>query len=158
VKPLTNILLILFLLAGLTPARAGLNNTIYVELGGNGGFYSINYDRLLTTVKKRHSFGIRAGFSWAPLNGTYRNVFFFPVTANYLFGAGTKRLEIGVGATTRFLTDSLRNVDPEVTPAAVIAFRFQQPGSGSHFRAGFTPLFFDNKFQPWLGISFGRSF
>jgi hypothetical protein len=68
---------------------------IFLELGGNGIIYSINYERIIS-----ENFALRGGAGIAPglilVEGTF---FHFPLTASYLIGSKTSMLEIGAGAT-----------------------------------------------------------
>ncbi|MCW8803521.1 MAG: hypothetical protein OQK57_03910, partial [Ignavibacteriaceae bacterium] len=68
--------------AGQTSTTNFKQNQLYLELGGNGLVYSLNYERLLT-----ENFALRAGFGYTPglilVEGTFIQI---PVTASYLLG------------------------------------------------------------------------
>ncbi len=68
-----------------------VKNVIYFELFGNGGVYSLNYERRITS-----SIWMRSGFSSLSLFGDYLTV---PLTASYVFGSSTVSLETGAGFT-----------------------------------------------------------
>jgi hypothetical protein len=75
-------------------------NSVYVELLGNGGYYSVNYDYLITP-KNALKLSARAGISIHPERGTGPTI---PLEVNLLFGNPNKRkkkgfLEIGTGYT-----------------------------------------------------------
>ena len=129
------------------------SNTIYVELGGAGGLYSVNYDHRISK-----EIGFRLGFTaWSIVTG-------FPVTLNYLVGSKGHYLELGIGAVLGFTSfqnrsfvESALRVGQSVG-TATIGYRYQPHGGGLLFRIAFTPLFPPNHFYPWGGISFGYAF
>lgn len=143
-------------------------NSLYVEFLGNGGLYSINYDRQFVTIAERHRFGMRIGFSFITvgvdsLNAKYPMV--FPLTVNYMLGR-QRRLEIGGGVSPRLYFRSNGDVVFNIEPCATLGFRLQREDNDFVFRIGFTPLFFDSDaevaktlgFYPWFGLSLGRAF
>ncbi len=69
--------------AGQTQTTNFKQNQLYLELGGNGLIYSINYERLLS-----ENFTLRGGFGITPgiifVEGTFIHI---PVTASYLIGS-----------------------------------------------------------------------
>jgi len=89
-----------------TPALAqqrDANSSLFVEGGGPGLLYSVNYELLFDD-----DFGIRAGFSYQPLSATGSSggggsasvgLFTVPLLANYLVSFGSSALELGGGAT-----------------------------------------------------------
>src|SRR5438445_2560917 len=88
-----------------TPALAqqrDANSSLFVEGGGPGLLYSVNYELLFDD-----DFGIRAGFSYQSLSATGSSgsasapvsLFTVPVLANYLVSFGSSALELGGGAT-----------------------------------------------------------
>jgi hypothetical protein len=133
-------------------------NAIYVEYGGNAGLYSINYDRRLFRIDQ-HACILRAGFSWIPFrNKGIDDIFLFPITASYTYNIGKSPhfLEFGGGVTVRTASTAYV-IDTRLYPAISIGYRIRSQGTGSTFRIGFTPIFFEN-FLPWVGLSLGRSF
>ena len=140
------------------------HNSVYLELLGNGVFFSINYDRMFS-----QSIGGRVGFSYAELDDEdgEGNVFvtFVPVVANYLVGKGKHKLEIGLGALVVFAsrdffgfggTSAVDNSG--VFGTGTFGYRLQPPDGGFVFRAGFTPIFSAKKLSLWGGLSFGYAF
>lgn len=69
------------------------NNVLYLELLGNGFYYSINYEHLLS-----RNLSFRIGFSIFPF-GNDNLALTFPVLLNYLIGKGNGKFELGLGAT-----------------------------------------------------------
>ena len=76
-------------------------NQVYLELGGCGITYTLNYERLVT-----ENFALRGGIGvtpgWVFFDGT---IFTIPITGSYLIGEGSSKLELGLGATYLTTTD-----------------------------------------------------
>lgn len=137
-------------------------NQVYLELGGCGLTYTINYERLLTK-----DFALRGGIGITPgllfFDGT---MFTIPVTGSYLIGEGFSKLELGIGAT--YITFS--DVEIFGLPAGsssfvafdgIIGYRGGNPDGGFIFRVAFCPMYssdFDPNFIPYGLISFGFGF
>src|SRR6185436_16775119 len=74
------------------------NNAMYVELGGNGLWYSMNYERLV-----KPSVAFRLGLSYMSVSAASgsasasASMAGVPVTISYLVGSGNSKLEIGGG-------------------------------------------------------------
>jgi len=168
---------LIVLLAGGSPCLAQAEdapvsrNAVFFELLGNGGPYSLNYERMLT-----ESLGLRVGYAtWTGLGfwegesppDRYNTV---PVTVSYLLGRGERKLELGGGIT--FGRGTLeRNADNrDVTSrslTAIVGYRSQPPGRGYLFRVGVTPFYsFDDEEEAYpdpgftfsVGVSFGYRF
>src|SRR6185503_3198370 len=97
-------LLLLFsaapLAAQTAPAGRTAFNAVYLEVGGNGLLYSINYDRILPS-----NLALRAGLSYMSVSATSgsasasANIVGIPLTFSYLAGgAGSLKFEVGAGA------------------------------------------------------------
>jgi hypothetical protein len=127
-------------------AAPSARNAVFLELLGNGGLYSVNFERMLN-----QRVALRIGFAaWnSPAllyEGTppdrYQAV---PVTASYLLGPGERKLEIGGGVT--FGRGTLDRFSDErkdfsfTSLTAIIGYRSQPPGRGYLFRAGVTPFY-----------------
>jgi len=135
-------------------------NAFYVELGGNGIFYSVNFDRLLTP-----HVAARAGLMFFRAEDEVSNsvaVVVAPVVVSYLFGEGNSHFEAGLGA--GLATASIDDVDWDedfgqtVYGTGVLGYRYQPKTGGVVFRAGLTPVFTSNDFAPWVGVSVGYAF
>jgi len=79
-------------------------NTVYFELLGNAGLYSMNYERMIIAKNKWSLWG-RAGYAlwdfyWPDKLFSSRNI--FPVELNCLYGKRGHRLESGLGCTFVF--------------------------------------------------------
>ena len=138
-------------------SRPNNSDAIYVELGGNGLFYSINYEKT-----KRH-FGLRFGYGVAGLYlGSSRDIFIIPCELIYVSGKHKSKLETGIGFTFVNRNDKPLN---EYYGAVRIGYRFQ--GTNDFlFKIGFITLYFfpeqnnsvDKNVWPYGGISFGKIF
>ncbi|RPI75166.1 MAG: hypothetical protein EHM47_03370 [Ignavibacteriales bacterium] len=138
-------------------------NSIYFEALGNGGLYSVNYDRLFT-----ESFGGRIGFSYLSeislIFSSINDFLSVPITLNYFLGNGSHKFELGAGVVYAsfsggdFLGFETNSGSSNVAGTATIGYRYQKADGGFLFRAGFTPLFNNEGFFPFGGISFGFGF
>jgi hypothetical protein len=148
---------ILVLAAAATPALADQDrdakNSIFLEGGGPGLAYSLNYERVF-----ENDFGLRVGFSYLSASGTATgggttasgSVSFWavPVMANYLgISSGNHALELGAGATIIGFngagsvgTIAGSGSGTVVLGSAILGYRRQPPGGGFQFRIGVEAL------------------
>jgi hypothetical protein len=156
-------------------AQKGTNNHVmYLELGGAGYIYSVNYERLLLHRKSFAMFA-RAGFEYIPF-GTADKLIHFPLGANFTFGQKKHRAEAGLSALFRMNFDPgvgfgegfyLTNPPTRIFIAPSVGYRFHarpnEWGESFFLRVTFTPLIgmdvFQNQpyFLPHGGISIGRT-
>lgn len=138
-------------------------NSIFVELLGNGGIYTLNYDH-----KFFNHVSARIGAEYVSLTGSDTNIedrvsiFLLPVMINYLVGNGNSRLELGAGA---ILGGVNANVDNETVNGigggsftGTVGYRLQPRDGGFLFRIGFTPIVSSLGFYSWAGLSLGATF
>jgi len=120
----------------------------YVELGGNGFFYSLNYDRILY-AHGRSQVSARIGGMYMPgLFEAGRHMIGLPLEVSYLLGKGNHHFELGLGFTPiydtypRYDYDGRQYAGQEVVLIGVarIGYRHQKREGGLFYRAGFTPL------------------
>ncbi len=155
-------------------------HSVFVELGGNAGLYSLNYDRLLHRGKWFHT-SARAGIYYNWWAGGRLGI---PLEVNGLFGRKKHFLEMGVSLVYNHGLDPIvHKADPAVPTSEDIyanfsnllaigrlGYRFQKPQGGFFFRAAYTPYttiwsgipdtkrgLFSVRWY-WFGISVGRSF
>jgi hypothetical protein len=147
-------------------------NAVSLELLGNGGLYSVNFERMLSDT-----LALRVGFAtWnSPAifyEGTPPDRFTtVPVTMSYLLGSGERKIELGGGVTfgraTRNRFSDERKDFSFSSLTAIIGYRSQPPGRGYLFRAGVTPFYSldqgdeaypDPGFMLSAGVSFGYRF
>jgi len=157
------IIITLFFLAFNSAASAQfVKNSMYFELFGNGGLYSINYDRLFS-----ENFGGRIGFSHISnlefIFSSVDNITIIPITLNYLtssdhkfeLGAGIAVVNISGGEIFGFKADKGAS---GVVGTGTIGYRYQPDSGGFLFRIGLTPFFAQDGFQISGGISLGAAF
>lgn len=145
-------------------------NLVYLELLGNGGLYSVNYERMLTD-----DLSARLGFSYLTFGasassggegGSVRGTLVTaPVMLNYTVGGKNHRAEIGAGATLVYMSASASGSGVSSSGegvaalgTGVVGYRYSPADGGFVFRAGFTPLVGKGGFLPWGGMSFGGTF
>jgi len=129
---------------------------IYVELGGVGIVYSINYDGRLSGKDK--GIGIRAGFGAAAAEGS--SYFAVPLGLNYLAGAKGNYFEFGAGATFIAGNDVSIGANESSTFGWLsLGYRRQAyRKKGITWRLAFTPIFGSGFFVPYAGGSIGYRF
>ncbi len=157
-KLMTRIAKLIFLVALTNDLLAQHSKSLYLELGGNALFYSINYDTRF--AHKQDGIGAKIGVS------LYRSeAIAIPFHLNYIIGKNNHGLELGAGvyAFHRFINGP----DNILFPSGVVAYRYQPLKKHFTFRAGWTPTFakssgghFDFAILGWYwpGISFGYKF
>ena len=156
-------------------ADKGTNNHIvYLEAGGAGYFYSVNYERLLFHKEAFAGFA-RIGFEYLPFEGADRLIH-FPIGANFTYGQRKHRLEAGFAALFRIdfspgvgFGEGFYLTDPptRIFLAPSVGWRFHAKpnewGSSFFMRVAFTPIIGMDVFQsqpyflPHAGISIGRT-
>jgi hypothetical protein len=127
-------------------AQDSLNkNTIFFEAGGNGIFYSFNFDRILKD-KQEHKWVGRAGITYLPfLNSGNRQIVGIPLELSYLKGRNYNYLEIGLGFTPMYDGYKHSEFSKKYELLALtflrIGYRHQKPEGGLFFKAGITPVY-----------------
>jgi len=134
--------------------KSKLENNIFLELFGNAGAYSFNYDRVI--IK---NISARAGIMVLKSDDDF--VTAFPVLINYCFNLNTNYLEVGIGLTFFSLPNDfellgLIEKNGSILTGAV-SYRVQTD-IGVNFRISFTPFFYNKEFIPFGGFSIGYSF
>ncbi len=136
-------------------------NALYVELGGNAGIWSLNYERNLG-----NGFALRAGGGYVSVTGdgfdtSKVTLLMIPLTASYLSGAGPHYFEVGGGVIfiqASASSDTTFASGSGVAATGIAGYRYGNPLGGFLFRAGFTPLIGSGGFLPWFGASLGFSY
>jgi hypothetical protein len=148
------------------PARdqAGpANQAVYLEIGGNGGLYSLNYERYLN---EDVTFRVGAMFLWLPQgadvpHGPWAGV---PMTLSFVGKRlGDHALELGGGVLPMYdRLDGRGRGSLSLSATAVAGYRYAPADGGYLFRAGLTPHVLvgrgESLFVPWAGVSFGYRF
>jgi hypothetical protein len=141
-------------------------NALYLELLGNGGLFSLNYEREVADgMLARAGFGTWSSTSfWSEGKTTVTTV---PLTIAFVRGRGDHRLELGGGMTFGRTRETFAGSSAFVSLTGLVGYRYEQPGRGYLFRAGATPFYGlggedvaypDRGFFPLIGVSFGYSF
>ncbi|MDF1673824.1 MAG: hypothetical protein P1U41_09970 [Vicingaceae bacterium] len=138
-------------------------NSVYLEVGGSGLWYSINYDRIL--FKREHkALSVRAGISYLG-DFSDTNAITIPISASFLYGRNKNFLEVGGGPTTlHSFAESITGVGA----IGIIGFRHQHTNNkGLMYRIVFNPFLVEYSTDkgywnwvaiPWAGISLGYTF
>ena len=137
-------------------------NSGYLELGGSGLWYSLNYDRVIKKYK-RTAFTGRTGLSY--FGNLDTNTMTMPLEFSFLLGKKKHFAEIGIGPT--FLQAFTEHISA-MAVLGVIGYRFQpMVKRGLMFRATFTPFIGEISSEkgywnwvriPWGGVSIGYIF
>jgi hypothetical protein len=144
------------------PPSANASN-IFIELGANGAFLSLNYDTRFTKTGK--GLGIRAGIGFIPgfdiIFLKIPTILIIPVALNYLAGRGPHYFEGGVGLTYATAKSYLFGEEENVSAFAFIpsaGYRYQPLKKGFTGRAVISPYINSGGFQFFGGVSGGYRF
>lgn len=145
------------------PVRA---NAVYLELLGNGGLFSINYERPITPAVR-----VRVGAgSWTAesfWSDAEMRIATFPLMLHVVPGRGGHRLEVAAGVLPGHRQREFGESGAFLSLTGLVGYRYEPPGRWFLFRAGFTPFcalgdpataYPDEGFLPSLGLSFGARF
>lgn len=155
-KQYIHIILLIFIFTSISTSTAQTrkSNNIFLEIFGNAGAYSINYDRVLWS-----NISARGGMMLLPSDS--KLITSVPLLMNYRLYIGNNYLEAGLGAT--FFSSSLnfgklgeKTAEGKIF-TGVISYCFQTE-SGINARISFTPFYYNQEFIPFGGFSFGYSF
>lgn len=126
------------------------SNTVYLEIGGNNVFYSINYEKeLLSNLSPRIGISIMPISEYSNAGKQSNSKLFISLMANYFIDLNTNnKIEIGVGASYGLET---------FFPAISFGYRYSPNNGGFVFKLAFTPLLNREIFDvfPWFGIGLG---
>lgn len=155
---LKKVLKIIFIVSLLTTPilsqNIRFNNNMFLEAFGNGGAYSLNYDRVIY-----EDFSFRVGASF--IKSEDELVKAFPVIVNYRLYLNNNYFELGVGTTVFTLPLNFGDFGSHNAEGAlftsVISYCFQS-AIGINGRIALTPFYYDNKIIPFGGFSIGYSF
>lgn len=135
------------LATGATASADERRNAAYLEIGGAGVLYSVNYERMVAP-----QLSVRVGASFFMLNerATSDKIFLelLPLGVQYLFLQGNHKIEVGGGGFVGMAHSGINRVPGETDRVALWAisgtagYRYQPSGSSLMLRAAFTPLYF----------------
>lgn len=137
--------------------------SVFIELGGIAGQYSINYDKIVYT---KNNDGLILGVGFAP---TLLIEFDFspriPIQAKWFRKINKHIIEAGIGIVPYVYYDTNisfgRNLkDTELAILGQIGYKYLLPNRDLYLGIAFTPLIFDQGFDlfPWGALRFGRRF
>jgi len=118
-------------------------NSIQLDFGGPGLFYSFNFESILLN-KRQFKTASQVGLSYYPPMTGIRDVW-IPIGLNELMSFNKHHVEMGIGYIV--IREAIR--DPENNPdewfwsglmSARIGYRYQKPDGRLILRAGFTPI------------------
>jgi hypothetical protein len=143
--------------------------TVYLELGGNGLWYSLNYERILP-----QNVALRVGASYLSMSATAGaatssvSSFGVPLTASYLgLGGVSHKLELGGGVVfERFSGQASSGFGEKAAggglyPLAtfIMGYRYAPARGGFNFKLALTPVWHpDLGSFMWGGLAFGVGF
>ena len=146
-------------------------NALYVELGGNGAGYTLNYERRvhdLAAIRVGAMFwqvsaSVSSGSAEASASSSMIMV---PVMASFLgLGSANHKLEISGGAALTRFSGNVSTGFGDVSGTGMTAFatgavgyRYAPRDGGFVFRAAYTPIASKDFIFHWGGVSFGYSF
>jgi hypothetical protein len=151
-------------------------NSVYLELGGNGALYSLNYERFLMDDATVRLGAMFMSVSASATNGTTTSSasvswFAAPLMLSYLgVGSPNHKLELGAGAVMMYFSGTGASTFSATTtahgfvmaPTATVGYRYVPTDGGFNFKAGFTPFLIaaggQTTFVPWGGIAAGYGF
>ncbi len=144
-------------------------NAFFIELAGNAGLFSLNYERLYFH-REKFKMGARVGF--APnFNGIYVEQVYL-LENNFIFFKNPHHLELGLGPTLQRRYNERPNETDRYFWENIFfsvwrcGYRYQKQDDGFFLRAGITPVvmsrdalgFHPDYFLFWGGASIGMSF
>jgi hypothetical protein len=139
--------------------QQGTHN-FYIELGGSGIFYSLNYEKYLFKNKTEHlTWTARIGAAYNPIDYKFLNTFFLekqtimlPFTSSILIGSGKDKLELGTGFT--MLTKNFN--EQEIVPQLLLGLRVIDLNRVC-LRLNYVPIFRSGEIIHWIGVSLGKN-
>lgn len=141
-----------------------VKNAVYLDLGGTGGFGSLNYSRKFFSINK-FGFDAHIGISstkFRDFQTKFNPQIIVPFGIHGTFGL-KHYLEIGIGSA--YVSSVIANdkFDPErvstLNGNASIGYKFQKQTGGFLFRAYYSPIYERfNKLTHWGGLSLGYAF
>ena len=141
------------------------NHSVYLEIGGVGGYGSLNYEKNIFH-KKDVSLTLRLGMSAYHLMD-YRNKLnpdvLIPLLINTRYGKN-HQVEFGIGETVSSIvyantSDYKQKRVFKLSTVFSIGYRYQKNTKGIFYRIAYTPIFeFNQYYKNWAGLSCGYSF
>lgn len=142
-------------------------NAVYVEFGGNGLVYSVNYERFLNEdVSARAGVGYLAVGDSTLVGSASASLTTVPLMLNYLgVGRDDHRLELGAGVVILYMSAQTYDGLGSDLGAGLLAagtgsvgYRYAPLDGGFSFKVAFTPLLGAFGLIPLAGVSLGAGF
>jgi hypothetical protein len=139
-------------------------NSLYLELLGSGGIYSVNYERqVLSNFYGRAGMAVFKEFEF--ISDSKNTITSFPVMIGYLSGKGKSHFEISGGLLFGNKQDS-GTKHKILDLIGFIGYRYRKPEGALVFRAGITPFYSldndanysDEGYFPSVRVSIGLRF
>ena len=127
-------------------------NSLYLEIGGSGGFGSFNYESIFKQ-KKNFRWMFRTGISGTYIDKNNGAAFIFPVMIHCVYGQ-KHGIDIGIG---QALTITTRGSAFLRMPLS-IGYRLEPADKRVFYRFSYTPIvsyLIDFQWQHWAGITLG---
>jgi hypothetical protein len=153
------------------PDARTAHNALYVELLGNGLFYSLNYERIFgDSVAARIGVGYFSvsvtGTSGGESASANASILTLPLMVNYLgIGSRSHKFELGIGVLLIYASGSVDTLAAESDGSGVgivgtgsLAYRYVPYDGGFNLKVGLMPLFGSFGFLPWPGLALGAVF
>jgi len=149
------------------------NKSVFLELGGNGLGFSLNFDSRFK--KSENGFGFRAGIGLVPAVNSNADILYpstpsiltIPFAINHLAGNAPHYFESGLGITYGHVSGSISSefwgYNEDVTGSAVVfmpsvGYRFAKTGKAFQGRIIISPLIGSGGASFWAGLSVGYKF
>ena len=142
--------------------------SVYLELGGNGVLYSLNYDQIVSPISEKSLWGYRIG-----IGGTYPLSFRpdddiiieskgIPIEAYVLMGKKNHKLDFGLGLYPNIVVERMNESQLKVDYFLNFGYRYQPSSSGVVIRTGLAVQHFHlygiNATLPWIRFAIGYAF
>lgn len=127
-------------------------NSIYAELGGSGGFGSLNYEWNFR-AREYNRWMLRTGISGTHIDKNNGSALIFPVMLHFVRGQ-KHALDVGIGQTLTVTTRGSAFVRMPIS----LGYRLEPEGSRMFYRFSYTPIvsyLVDFQWEHWAGISIG---
>ncbi|MGF1669092.1 MAG: hypothetical protein ACFCU6_01485 [Balneolaceae bacterium] len=131
-----------------TPDPPDIEQSVYLELWGNSGGFTINYDFIIN-----HTGGLRVGlFGFPDRDFSEVTSSGIVMTGNLFYGSDAHMLEMGAGG---FLDFRPSRSGTELFMTTTTGYRFHPRSNNFVLRLGFTPAFKGDEFRLQFGLSLG---
>lgn len=143
--------------------KSGYKKAVFMEMGGNGYGFSINYDLRVKKVQNnglglRTGIGIGKNYDAISIEDSHQFIA-IPLNINYIIGKRRSGLETGLGITPNIALDKMEsNSTLKLGAFLNINYRYQPLKEGFVFRMGNTPYYSKRKFEiyyPTISLGYG---